>query len=412
MDNFMENPWFIRIVALLLTLLLFVSANDLGKSSGTTPNDMETNHTDTIVDVPVELIYDSENLVVTGAPKTVNVNIKGQRRFVEATKRQRDFSVYIDLSDVELGKHRVPIKYKDISDKLVTNIDPVYADISLQEKVTEEFRVEAEFNRSILAEGFEADPPEVEPKTVKITAAKDTIEKITYVKATIDASGLINDTIKRGANVTVLDRDLNKLDVIIEPPSVSVTIPVKNPRKNISLKIKETGTPPEDIVIKTVSTNTPEIMVFGRTEVLQDLNEIEISVDVSNIREDTEMEVPIKYPEGVNRITPDKIKVEITTAKKMEETTINDIPLKNKGLDPKFDIELLTPADGAVSLKVSGETEDVKKASNSNIQVFLQLEGLSAGEHEVDLMVEGPEGLEYELSTKKVKVILTEKENV
>ncbi|MCM3112748.1 CdaR family protein [Lederbergia lenta] len=412
MDNFMENPWFIRIVALLLTLLLFVSANDLGKSSGTTPNDMETNHTDTIVDVPVELIYDSENLVVTGAPKTVNVNIKGQRRFVEATKRQRDFSVYIDLSDVELGKHRVPIKYKDISDKLVTNIDPVYADISLQEKVTEEFRVEAEFNRSILAEGFEADPPEVEPKTVKITAAKDTIEKITYVKATIDASGLINDTIKRGANVTVLDRDLNKLDVIIEPPSVSVTIPVKNPRKNISLKIKETGTPPEDIVIKTVSTNTPEIMVFGRTEVLQDLNEIEISVDVSNIREDTEMEVPIKYPEGVNRITPDKIKVEITTAKKMEETTINDIPLKNKGLDPKFDVELLTPADGAVSLKVSGETEDVKKASNSNIQVFLQLEGLSAGEHEVDLMVEGPEGLEYELSTKKVKVILTEKENV
>lgn len=412
MDNFMENPWFIRIVALLLTLLLFVSANDLGKSSGTTPNGMETNHSDMIADVPVELIYDSENLVVTGAPKTVNVKIEGQRRFVEATKRQRDFSVYIDLSDVEIGKHRVPIKYKDISDKLVASIEPAYADISLQEKVTEEFRVEAEFNRSILAEGFEADPPEVDPKTVKVTAAKDTIEKITYVKATIDASGLINDTIKRGANVTVLDRDLNKLDVLVEPPSVSVTIPVKNPRKNISLKIKEVGTPPEDIIIKTVSTNTPEIMVFGRTEVLRDLNEIEIPIDVSNIHEDTEMEVPIKYPEGVNRIAPDKVKVEITTAKKSEETTINDIQLKNKGLDPKFDVELVTPANGTVSLIVSGEAEEVKKAVDSNIQVFMQLEGLSAGEHEVDLLVEGPEGLEYEVSMKKAKVILTEKENV
>ncbi|MEK3889061.1 CdaR family protein [Bacillus sp. FSL K6-3431] len=412
MDNFMENPWFIRIIALLLTLLLFVSANDLGKSSGTTPNGMENSDTDTIIDVPVELIYDSENLVVSGAPKTVDVKIEGQRRFVEATKRQKNFSVYIDLSDVEIGKHRVDIKYKDISEKLKVNIDPVYAEISLQEKVTEEFRVEAEFNRSILAEGFEAEHPEVEPKTVNIIGSKEMIEKITYVKATIDASGLINDTIKRAANVTVLDRDLNKLDVIVEPPSVSVTIPVKNPRKNVPVKIKETGTPPEDIVIKTVSTNTPEVLIFGTTEVLRDLNEIELSVDVGDIHEDTEVEVPIKYPDGVNKITPSTVIVKITTGKKLEETIINDVPLGNKGLKSNLNLELLDAPDNTVSVKVTGEKEDLKKALESDIKVYLQLEGLTTGEHEVELKVEGPENVEYELSVKQVKVRLSEKENV
>ncbi|MFK4996633.1 YbbR-like domain-containing protein [Bacillus sp. N9] len=317
MDKFMESPWFMRLIALLLAILLFFTANDLmNKESRTTPNGMESNDTDTITDIPLEVIYDTENLVVSGVPQTVDVKIEGQRRFVEATKRQRDFSVYIDLSDVEIGKHRVPILYKDVSEKLKVTIVPQYVDISLQERVTEEFKVEAEFNRGILAEGFEAEKPEINPKTVKVTGAKDVIEKVTYVKATIDTSGLINDTIKKEALVTVLDQNLNKLDVIVEPSSVLVTIPVTNPRKNVPVKINRTGTPPSDIEIITVSTNTPEVVIFGRTEILQSINEIEVSIDVSGITEDTEIEVPIKAPSGLNKLTPETIIVNIVAEKR------------------------------------------------------------------------------------------------
>lgn len=410
----MENPWFVRIISMLLAVLLFATANDYfgGKNTRTTPNDMENANTDTITNVPVEVYYDSENLVVTGIPKTVDVKIEGQRRFVEATKRQRNFTVYVDLSDVQIGQHRVQILYKDISDKLKVNIEPAYADISVQEKVTKEFGVEAEFNRSILAEGFEAERPDVDPKTVKITGAKDVIEKISYVKATINASGLINDTIKQYAKVTVLDRELNKLDVLVEPESVLVTIPVTNPRKNVPIKINTTGTPPDDINIKTISTVTPEVMIFGRTEVLQNVEELEVTVDVSGIREDTEVEVPIKYPLGVNKITPDKIKVKILAEKKLEEKTLKDIKIESKGLSSDLNMELLSPVNGTVSLKVTGEKENLEKAIEGDFHVILNMEGLKAGEHEVDLVVDGLNGVEWELTEKKAKIRLTEKENV
>ncbi|MBS4196594.1 CdaR family protein [Lederbergia citri] len=414
MDKFMENPWFVRIISMLLAILLFVTANDYfgGKDTGTMPNDMENANTDTITNVPVEVYYDSENLVVTGIPKTVDVKIEGQRRFVEATKRQRDFTVYVDLSDVQIGQHRVQILYKDISDKLKVNIEPAYADISVQEKVTKEFGVEAEFNRSILAEGFEAERPDVEPKTVKITGAKDVIEKISYVKATIDASGLINDTIRQYAKVTVLDRELNKLDVWVEPESVLVTIPVTNPRKNVPIKINTTGTPPDDINIKTISTVTPEVMIFGRTEVLQNVDELEVTVDVSGIREDTEIEVPIKYPLGVNKITPDKIKVKILAEKKLEERTLKDVKIESKGLSSDLNMELVSPANGTVSLKVTGEKDTLEKAIKGDFHVILNMDGLKAGEHEVDLVVDGLNDVQWELTEKKVKIRLTEKENV
>jgi len=410
----MENPWFVRIISMLLAILLFATANDYfgGKNSGTTPNDMENANTDTITNVPVEVYYDSENLVVTGIPQTVDVKVEGQRRFVEAAKRQRDFTVYVDLSDFEIGKHRVQFLYKDISDKLKVTIEPSYADISLQEKVSKEFGVEAEFNRSILAEGFEAERPDVDPKTVRITGAKDVIDKISYVKATIDASGLISDTIKQYAKVTVLDRELNKLDVIVEPESVLVTIPVTNPRKNVPVKINTTGTPPDDIHIKTISTVTPEVVIFGRTEILKDVEELEVTVDVSDIREDTELEVPLKYPLGVNKITPDKIKVKILTEKKQEEKTLKDIKIENKGLSSDLNMEIVSPANGTVSLKVTGEKDNLEKALDSDFHVLLNLSGLSAGDHEVDLVVEGLKDVQWELSEKKVKIRLTEKENV
>ncbi|MCJ7840010.1 CdaR family protein [Lederbergia sp. NSJ-179] len=411
MDNFMENPWFVRIIAMLLAVLLFITANDLGaKDKGSTPNNMENNDSDTITDFPVEVYYDSENLVVSGVPEMVDVKIEGQRRFVEAAKRQRDFTVYVDLSNLEIGKHRVPILYKDISDKLKVTIEPSYIEVNVQEKVTDEYSVEAEFNRRILAEGFEAEQPEVKPKTVKITGAKDVIKRIAYVKATIDASGLINDTIRRDAHVTVLDRDLNKLEVMVEPETVAVTIPVTNPRKNVPIKINKTGEPPKGIEIKAVSTVTPEVVIFGTTEVLKDINELEVSVDVSNIEQDTEVEVPLNIPEGVNKITPETIKVKITADKEKKEKTFDNVSIESKGLKSGMEFDLLSPGNGSVSLKVFGDEKDLAKASKEQFHVVMDLSGLDTGTHDADLTVDGPKNMEWELSEKKAKVRIREKE--
>ncbi|RWR13993.1 CdaR family protein [Siminovitchia fortis] len=416
MDKFMDNPWFVRIVAMALAVLLFLSVQDLGNKNGASrPNGMESNEVETITDVPLEKYFDSENLVVTGLPETVNVTIEGQRRFVEATKRQRDFSIYVDLSDLSIGNHRVPILYKDFSEKLKVQVEPVYVEVSIQEKVTKDFTVEPEFNNNILAEGFEAELPIVEPNKVQITGGKETLEKISYVKASIDARGLITDTIKRDTKVTVLDRELNKLDVFVEPEYVTVTVPVNNPRKTVPLKIKQVGSSPEGTVIKRMEGDIEEVMIFGRTDILQKVDEIEAEVDVSKITKDEELDVPIIRPDGINKITPEIVKVKVVTdkaKKKSEETSLSEVPIESKGLAEGLDVEFLSPEDGAVSIKVEGSKDQLKKAQESAFEVFMNMEGLQAGDHEVNLEVKGPKDVKWELSTEKAKVRIKEKETV
>lgn len=415
MDKFMDNPWFVRIVAMALAFLMFLSVQDMGNKNGASrPNGMENTEVETIADVPLEKYYDSENLVVTGVPDTVKVTIEGQRRFVEATKRQRDFTVYVDLSDLSIGNHRVPILYKNFSEKLKVQVEPVYVEVSIQEKVTEEFVVEPEFNNNILAEGFEAEFPTVEPNKVKITAGKETLEKISYVKASIDAKGLITDTIERDTKVTVLDRELNKLDVFVEPEYVTVTVPVNNPRKTVPLKIKQVGSPPDGTVIKRMEPDLDEVMIFGWTDNLKSIDEIEVEVDVSKVDKDDILDVPIKYPEGVNKITPERVKVKVVTdkGKKSEETNLSEVPIDSKGLAEGLDVEFVSPEDGTVSIKMEGSKDQLKKAQEGAFEVFMNIEGLQAGDHEVDLEVKGPKDVKWELSTDTAKIRIKEKGTV
>jgi len=72
----------------------------------------------------------------------------------------------------------------------------------------------------------------------------------------------------------------------------------------------------------------------------------------------------------------------------------------------------LSPTNGTVSLKVIGEKDNLEQAVDSEFHVFLNLEGLKAGDHEVDIVVDGLKDVQWELSEKKAKIRLIEKENV
>ncbi|MBL5767381.1 hypothetical protein B5V88_06990 [Heyndrickxia sporothermodurans] len=409
MDKFMDNKWFIRIVALFLALLLYISVSI--ENGNKEKDTRQKNENDVVQNMPVEVIYDQQNFVVTGVPETVDVTIDGPKGFVRTTKNLKNFTVYIDLTDAELGKQRVKLKLKDLSDKLTAKISPAYVTVTVQEKVTKEFRVDAEFNSNLLASGFEAETPSVEPKTVKITGAKDVIDQITYVKATVDSKREISSTITRDAKVQVLDKSLNKLNVDVDPETVEVTVPVKNPSKTVPITVNPIGDEKEGIVINSITTIPKNIKIYGRSDVLKSIDALSVDVDISKYDKDTELDVPIKVPKGINKLEPEIVKVRISTSEKKEEKTFSNIKVSSTGLPDDYTMEFLSPKNGEVDLTVNGTTKSLKDISASSFDILMDLSGLSPGVHEVNLKVDGPKDITWELSKKKAKIRLTEKES-
>ena len=238
MDKIFESYWALRITALVLAFALFFYAKaDMDTKSGTSVSAQ----TDILYNVPLEVYYDDTNLIVTGLPETVNVMISGPRQIVLQTKNIKDFKVFVNLNSLMIGEHHVTIQHEGFSDKLEVSIEPKSVNVVIEERVTKEFRVDPEMNNRLIAEEYILEKMTAEPATVMVTGAKSVIENISYVKATVTGEPGIKSSFEQEANVKVLNADLNRLDVVIEPEKVNVKVDIKEYSREIPITIKQIG---------------------------------------------------------------------------------------------------------------------------------------------------------------------------
>jgi YbbR domain-containing protein len=243
MDKLMSNHWFMKAFALLLTIMLYMSVNieEKESKSGTTRNAVGQTDVETVTNVPVIAYYDEDNLVVFGVPKSVNVTLEGPASILKTTAVQRDFEIYVDLTNYELGTHNVTLKYKDISDKLTVKIDPATIQVTIQEKVSKDFSVDVDFiHKNKMPDGYSVEQPIVKPHVVSITGAKDVVDRVALVKARVDLDNA-SETVQQESRVIAYDREGKILNVDINPSVVEVTVPIASPSKSVPLKIIERG---------------------------------------------------------------------------------------------------------------------------------------------------------------------------
>ena len=88
---------------------------------------------------------------------------------------------------------------------------------------------------------------EVDPATIEVTGAKSVIESISFVKVTATGDNGINKSFEQKARVRVLDKDLNKLNVVIDPEEVTVKVEIAEYNKEVPIVCKSRGTPAENV---------------------------------------------------------------------------------------------------------------------------------------------------------------------
>ncbi|MBI0580963.1 YbbR-like domain-containing protein [Neobacillus cucumis] len=404
MDKLMDNRWFLKILALVLAVLLYSSVPHTTNSTKFTGVNVPGEQTtETLNDVPVKVYYDTENLVVSGIPNKVKLTLKGPVTHIQNAKALRNFEVYVDLTKAKIGHQTVKLKIKDLSDKLKATIKPSRVNVSIQEKITQEYKVDTEFNQGLLQEGFAAGQPVVEPNKVKITGAKNLIDRISYVKATLNVKDQINKTISQEANIQVLDRDLNKLDVEVDPGTVRVTIPVKDISKKVPIDIKQIGTPPSGVTIDSITLDTKDAVIIGSEHALKNAH-VRVEVDVSKIDDNMTMDLPVIISNGITKVSPEMVKATIVV-KKQEEKTISAIPLKIDGLSDQYSAEINNPNN--VDLMVNGPSSTIKKLTPKDFNVFIDVSNLKEGDHNVKIQVEGPSEVDWELDQSSANVTIT-----
>lgn len=315
MDKLFGSQWVLRITALILALLLAIYV----KAIISADSDFLKTDADILTNVPLEVYYDDENLLVTGIPETVNVRIEGPMQIVQQTKLLKDYKVFVKLNALLIGEHSVTVLSENFSDKLKVTIDPAILNVVIEERVTKEFRVDFEMNNRLIAEDYSLKGMTADPNKVLISGAKSVIESISYVKATVAGEAGINASFIQEANVKVLDRDLNKLGVTIEPEKVKVKVEIIEYSRELPITIKQTGEAQTGVIIDKLSVEPSKILVYGTRTAIDSLTEVIVDVDISKINESGSYEMDVAVPTGAAKLSQEKIIIHADVTKEIVE---------------------------------------------------------------------------------------------
>jgi YbbR domain-containing protein len=240
-----------------------------------------------------------------------------------------------------------------------------------------------------------------------VTGSRELIDSIALVKARVDLKG-VNESIEQQSRVTVYDREGNTLNVEVEPPVVDVSVPITSPYKAVPFKINRKGSLQDDLSIIKVEAVPNEVTIYGPKSAIDPIEFIDnIELDLTEIKESTTIEVDVPVPDGVKRVVPEKVKINVEVEKE-EQKTFTNLPIQYIGLSEGLELEMIDPESGLLDLTVLGAPSVLENLSSTDMEMYINVTDLSAGEHEGPLEINGPQNVSWDLPKRNVKFRLIE----
>src|SRR5699024_8621538 len=85
------------------------------------------------------------------------------------------------------------------------------------------------------------------------------------------------------------------------------------------------------------------------------------------------------------------------------EKTFEDIPIEMNDADD-VDATFVNPSDGEIDIIATGSVETISALKNEDSIAKIDVEGLEEGEHEVDVIIEGPDNDELNTTDSKIRI--------
>lgn len=371
-DRILSSRWALRVLALVLTLVLYsVTTDSTASKTHESGLSLLGNDTEVITGVPVKVLNDSDGIVISGVPSEVTMEVKGSRNVIKAMEQQGDFSVVADLQNVSVGTQIVKLEPTNLPEGIEATVTPAEITVTIQEKITKEFNVEPEISPQLIATGYKSGPPTSDVDKIKVTGPRDTILNITAVKAKVTSEQPLNETTTIKTNLTVLDNNYNKItNVQLSKKSVEITVPISKSGKSIPISLIQKGEPKNNLTISSLTSNVSQVTLEGDEKELDKIKSLEVPVDVSDVSGNIIKKVNIQVPDGIKLVSAPTINVTIRTGEKVnnvrEETNKQNEEViessEKKATDTNTEVENNTTDEATTS---DSETENKETNTSS-----------------------------------------------
>lgn len=172
--------------------------------------------------------------------------------------------------------------------------------------------VQIEYNENAVAHGYTVGHPSVYPQQVEVTGARSEVEQIDQIVAKVVLPSEMKHDYERQVNLIALDRKKRQLNVVIEPATAKVTIPVSVAHKRVRVKLEPKNE--QSGKIYSLTAKPDYITIYGAKEDLAKISKLKVPVDLSEVAVSTSKVVKLDLPTGVVKSDPVQLGIDIKVA--------------------------------------------------------------------------------------------------
>ena len=364
---------------------------------------------------PVNVIYNEEQYVVEGLPETVDVTLIGSKADLYIAEQSSNNGVTVDLTGLTPGTHKVNIEYEQGNHNIEYSVNPSVATVIIYDKVSDTRELSYDIvNNNKLDKTLVVNSVKLSVDEVTIRGAEYKIEQVASVKALIDLENL---TKKESGTQTLNDITLkayddegNVVDVEFVPSKIDAEIDLASPSKTIPLNFVPEGNLATGKAIGGYKFSQSEVTIYGDLDTLAAINSLDVKVDVSNLSDNTSFKTEIKKPSGVKSVSINYVTVDLQVTDSSSEPVKFSIPLDAINVGEGLTPQPIDNENGFITVEVQGASSVISSIDESDITVYVDLEGLSEGRYTKEIFVKGSNPLAiYKVKRTEATVDLIKK---
>lgn len=390
------------ILSLVLAVIVFVIIDRQNTTL------LEKN-AEVLYDIPLSATYNDEEYVVEGLPETVDITLIGTKANLYLAKQLPTQDVTVDLSDLKPGVHKVNLKYKQSITSVEYKLDPSEVTVVVSSKKSETRSVESDIvNLNKLDSKLAINNTKLDTDDVIIKGTEESLAKVSTIKALINVSNMVDP--KAGTNtlkdipLIAYDENGAKVDVEMVPSKVTATIEIESPSKTVPLEIEPTGNVIFGKAIKNITSSVQKVTIYGSSKVLDNTNSIKVKIDVNNLKSNKDYTVTIKKPAGIREISEKVVTAKVELDDEVT-TELSGVKLGVVNLGSNYTAQATSENATEVTVILKGVESIIKNITPSDVEAYVDLEGLGAGDHEVEIKVKGTDP-KVKYSSKVTKTII------
>lgn len=337
---------------------------------------------------------DRQKLVVMEPEEvTVSVEVTGKRSDMIDFDTS-SIKASLDLSGYTEGQRKVPTKVElDQSSKIkIKSWEPKEVLFTFDKLITKDKQVTIKTIGKLEA-GYILGNLETKFQTVLLKGPRSWVNEVSEVVTTVNLENRKEDG-KVSAPIKLLDDQGNDVrGVEMEPSSIDIQVPILRTIK-VPIELQIANQLPENYEITEVTINPSNIDVKGSSDILKLITIQTKTVDINSLREDTEMEVELNLPKGVELLNPNE---KVTVTLKVQESLVktfsyklDEITIKNLADDLSIDEEDYIKD---IDILLKGNREIIEQLNKEDLQVSIDLATLVEGRNEVYIKYELPTGV-------------------